>query len=221
MLRKLAPDDVAEALSTLLVFTAQQFNCVRNLTDLQIMLLANDLPARYWHWRIDEFAYVLKEAVAGRWGKIYDRLDPPTVQEWCAAYDAERQEAVSAESESTAAKLKASEKNTAPPLDMSKAYLRARLEALSDEDLDAGMTHYKQNPHLPDARLKLELAAEVLAARWAYPVATPTARSAAQRAEDHAMELALARGDRAAAGLPDQPMPGLYDGLPTPPEFTY
>lgn len=173
-LRKADEDGVAEAISNLLIFTAAQFNVVRNLTDTQIMLLANELPTRYWHWRLDEFAYVFKEAVAGRWGKVYDRVDPPTVQEWCAAYDAERQEAVASEAESEAAKLKANERNTAPPLEMAVAYLRARMEALSDEDLQAGYHYYHDNPGKPDAAVKCQLAASILADREAARNAPPT-----------------------------------------------
>jgi hypothetical protein len=174
-LRKADEDGVAEALSNLLIFTAAQFNVVRNLTDMQIMLLANELPARYWHWRLDEFAYVLKEAVAGRWGKVYDRLDPPTVQEWCAAYDAERQELVATEAESEAAKLKASEKQAGPPTDMARAYLKARMEAQSDDVLCEGYDYYRANPTKPEAALKCELAMEILAERETARKAGPTA----------------------------------------------
>lgn len=173
-LRKEAPGDLAEALGNLLTFTAQQFNVVRNLTDMQVMLLVGDLTERYWRWKLNEFAYVFREAVAGRWGKVYDRLDPPTVQEWCAAYDAERQEQVAMQAESEAAKLKAAEKQSGPPLEMAVAYLRARLEALPDEDLQAGFHYYQANPGKPDAAVKCQLAASILSEREAARNAPPT-----------------------------------------------
>lgn len=93
VLQRADPGGLAEALGNLLTFTALQFNVVRNLSDLQIQLLATDLPSRYYHWRIQEFVYVMREAVAGKWGRIYDRLDPPTVYDWCSAYAAEEQAA--------------------------------------------------------------------------------------------------------------------------------
>lgn len=197
-LRREAPGDLAEALGNLLTFTAQQFNVVRNLTDMQVMLLVGDLTERYWRWKLDEFAYVFREAVAGRWGKVYDRLDPPTVQEWCAAYDAERQEQIAVQAESEAAKLKAAEKDTAAPSDMARAYLKARMETLSDEDLDKGMMYYKANASLPDAALKFDLAAEILAHRWAAPAAVKPA---------------------VPVVVTPLAVPGLYDNLPDAPAF--
>jgi hypothetical protein len=107
-LHRADPGGLGEALGNLLTFTALQFNVVRNLTDLQIQLLATDLPSRYWHWRIQEFVYVMREAVAGKWGKVYDRLDPPTVYDWCNAYAAEEQaRAISDAAEKKAAEYKA------------------------------------------------------------------------------------------------------------------
>jgi hypothetical protein len=198
-LRKADEDGVVEAISNLLLFTAHQFNVVRNLTDMQIMLLANELPTRYWHWRIDEFAYVFREAVAGRWGKAYDRVDPPTVQEWCAAYDAERQEQVAVQAESEAAKLKAAEKQTAPPSEIALAYLRARMEVHSDEELQAGFHYYQANPTKPDAAAKCWLAATILEERAAKPA--PEAKPA-----------------KPVVVTPTA-VPGLYDNLPDAPAF--
>lgn len=120
------PGGLAEALGNLLTFTALQFNVVRNLTDLQIQLLAADLPSRYWHWRIQEFIYVMREAVAGRWGKIYDRLDPPTVYDWCAAYaTTEQAQAIADAAEYRAANHKAIQPHIDP---MPLLYLRRQVE---------------------------------------------------------------------------------------------
>lgn len=178
-LRKADEDGVAEALSNLLIFTAAQFNCVRNLTDTQIMLLSQDLPVRYWHWRIDEFAYVFREAAAGRWGKVYDRLDPPTVQEWCATYETQvRGEQVAAEAESRAAGYKAAEADTGPPTDMARAYLRAQLETKPDEELQAGISYYLRHSDAPAAGLKKQLAEAVLADREKARQAGPSTEQA-------------------------------------------
>lgn len=129
------PGGLASALANLLTFTAQQFNVVRNLTDGQIELLAADLPSRYWHWRIEEFVYVCREAVAGKWGKVFDRLDPPTVHEWCAAYAAEEQAyAISqaAEQRATAHKQQEVLARADQPT-MHKLYLRQQLDRYKPE----------------------------------------------------------------------------------------
>lgn len=126
VLSRADPGGLAEALGNLLTFTALQFNVVRNLTDLQIQLLAADLPSRYYHWRIQEFVYVMREAVAGKWGKVYDRLDPPTVHDWCTAYAAEEQaQAVADAAERRAAAYKLVQPHIDP---MPVLYLRQQVE---------------------------------------------------------------------------------------------
>jgi hypothetical protein len=126
VLHRADPGGLAEALGNLLTFTALQFNVVRNLSDLQIQLLATDLPSRYYHWRIQEFVYVMREAVAGKWGKVYDRLDPPTVYDWCSAYAAEEQaQAVADAAEKRAAAYKALQPHIDP---MPVLYLRQQVE---------------------------------------------------------------------------------------------
>ena len=56
-LRKADEASLAEALSNLLIYTAQQLNVVRNLTNVQVLLLSQQLMERYWRWRIDEFSH--------------------------------------------------------------------------------------------------------------------------------------------------------------------
>ena len=161
-LRKADEDGVAEAVGNLLIYLAQQFNVVRNLTNTQVLILSQELPARYWRWCIDEFAYVVKEAIAGTWGKVYDRLDPPTVLEWCAAYDTERSEQLAAEAESKAAAYKAKEAESGPPADMARAYLRLRLELETDEGLRSVI---RQALHQPGLALHKQMAESILATR--------------------------------------------------------
>ena len=173
-LRKADEDGVAEAVGNLLIFLAQQFNCVRNLTNTQIMTLSQELPVRYWHWHIDEFAYVFKEAIAGTWGKVYDRLDPPTVFEWCAAYDAERNERLVAEAESRAAAFKAAEAESGPPANIARAYLRLRLGTETDEVLQDVIRQALHQPEQPGLALHKQLAESILATREEAKAAVPS-----------------------------------------------
>ena len=172
-LRKADEDGVAEAVGNLLIYLAQQFNVVRNLTNTQVLILSQELPRRYWRWHIDEFAYVLKEAIAGTWGKVYDRLDPPTVLEWFAAYEAERSEQLAAEAESRAAAFKAAEAECGPPTDMTRAYLRLRLEAETDEGLQNVIRQALHEPNQPGLALHKQLAESVLATREKTKAAGP------------------------------------------------
>jgi len=159
-LAAVAPGDTAEALGNLITFTASQFNVVRNLTEVQVALLANDLLERYWHWKIDEFVYLCREAIAGRWGKAYDRIDPPTVHSWCLAY-AEVRDALLADAAQLEAKQhKQAEKTTTRFANEQE--VRRYLEQLSDAELEYGIAYYGRHPEEPQADVKAQLAAETL-----------------------------------------------------------
>lgn len=161
-------DDAAEALANLLTFAAGQFNVGKNLNDVQLALLAADMLERYWHWRFDEFAYVLREAVGGRYGTTYDRIDAPTVHGWCARYEAARGELIEAEAERQRKAHRLAEVNRAallPPDQMPLFYLRAKLEAMSEAALAQGISYYLRHAEAENAAAKKALAEQILAER--------------------------------------------------------
>jgi len=225
----------SKALTNALMFTAHQFNVVRNMSDLQMAFLAEDLLSLYWDWRFDEFLYVLREGVRQSWGKTYDRFDPPTMHEWCRAYVAARTVQLDQEAYQTHQGFKKTELLPPKPPYNSQAYyaLRAALDKLSNQELVDGEAWYEcRATRTEEQEFKLFVAKELVNERRAthyllqiarqFPEVagkTPVERRAAERAEDHALELALLRGDRAAAGLPAEPVPGLYDNLPEAPVF--
>jgi hypothetical protein len=165
-LRRAAPGDAAEALANLLTFTAHLFNVVRNLSEVQITLLAQDMMERYWHWKFDEFIYVFREATAGRWGKVYDRLDAGTIHEWCKAYELEvQQPLLEKQALNEAAKFKQLEAGAALNEDMNRVYTKQALSTRTTEELEAGILYYLRHTDAPEAKLKLEIAQELLVER--------------------------------------------------------
>ncbi|WP_155833032.1 hypothetical protein [Hymenobacter swuensis] len=165
VLNRLAPGDTAEALGNLLIFAAHQFNVPRNITDVQVALLSEDLLERYWHWRFDEFVYLCREAIAGRWGCNYSTIDANTVHTWCRAYAEVRDavvEQVAAE-EHKARRLAEQAQGPARAAD-EQAYIR-HLETLTDAQLQAGIAWYEARPMEPHAALRIELATSVLVNR--------------------------------------------------------
>ncbi|GAB3293952.1 hypothetical protein GCM10027348_14380 [Hymenobacter tenuis] len=163
VLNREAPGALAEALGNVLTFFAQYFNVVRNLTDVQIGLLVPDLLERYWHWRFDEFLYVLREGVAGRWGKVYDRLDPATIHEWCRHYDDQvRGIELERQAQKEARERKLAELPATPRRYDNEHEVRQHLETLTDDQLRKGIAYYDQHPEEPFAEIKAELAAQVL-----------------------------------------------------------
>jgi hypothetical protein len=144
-------EDTVEALGNLLTFASGQFNVGKNLNDVQVAVLAIQLLVTYWYWRFDEFAFVLREAVAGRYGTTYDRIDSPTVNEWCAKYEAERGTIQADQFEHEARAYKQAEQQpvrselaTHPTFGPDYAGVRAQLEALGDAQLKATWQHYQQ-----------------------------------------------------------------------------
>lgn len=179
-LTKTAPElaqDAAEALGNLLTFAAGQFNVGKNLTDVQLALLASDMLERYWHWRFDEFAFVLKEAVGGRYGTTYDRIDAPTVHGWCAKYETERTALLEADAERRHKAFRLAENNREALLPaelMPELYFRAKLEGMPDDELRRGIRFYW--PHraeeMPRKKLRIALAILRERAAWAEHEAT-------------------------------------------------
>lgn len=163
-------NDAAEALANLLSFTANLFNIGKNMNDVQVGLLADDMLERYWSWRFDEFAYVLKEAVGGRWGTTYDRIDAATVHGWCQKYEAQRTEQLEADAERKhkAHRLAEANREKIEAEAMELLYFKAKLAAMSDEQLLAGIRFYEAHPAAPHAEIKIDAARDVLAERVAW-----------------------------------------------------
>lgn len=179
--------DAAEALGNLLAFTASQFNIGKNLDSFQAGMLADDMLERYWHWRFDEFAYVLKEAVGGRWGTTYDRIDAPTVHEWCRKYEAQRSEQIEHDAEERHRQARLDEAGRGellPAEQMPELYFKAKLQAMTDEVIQQGIDFYEKHPEAEHAARKVELAREVLSDRAAWAAHEKTRpRSAAEDEE--------------------------------------
>lgn len=217
------------------MFTAHQFNVVRNMSDMQMAFLAEDLLSLYWDWRFDEFLLVLREGVRQNWGKTYDRLDPPTMHEWCKAYQAARTLQIENEAFQAHQALKKaealpvkSELRQHPQFGADYPDARAQLDKLSDADLAATLQAYRKG-QAADQQFIADVAQEVLNDRRAafylaqlakqLPAETASDREAEVQAEAHRVQVAMLRGDRAAAGLPASTVPGLYDDLPDAPAF--
>lgn len=222
----------SQALTNALLFTAAQFNVVRNMSDLQMAFLAEGLLELYWDWRFDEFLYVLREGVRQNWGKTYDRLDPPTMYEWCKAYSAARELQIENDALRAHDALKKAELLPPKPNLNSRAYyeLRAKLDKLSNQELVNGEAYYQKKPNrTEEEEFKLFVATEMVNERRAahylaqiaqqLPPETASDRETEALAEARRVQLAVMRGDRAAAGLPASPIPGLYDNLPDAPAF--
>jgi len=87
LLRQRDKPALLKALSLLITQLGSSFNVGKNLDTLQVYECATLLIDKYWYLRLEEFAYVFKQAKLGKYGKVYDRLDMQVISEWLNAYD--------------------------------------------------------------------------------------------------------------------------------------
>lgn len=73
-----------------LAWLAQLVNVERNLNDLQISEITNDIITEYGFLKIEELKYIFKQAV--KRNKIYGRMDYNVVMTWVEEYCFERTE---------------------------------------------------------------------------------------------------------------------------------
>jgi lysyl-tRNA synthetase class I len=72
--------------------TARAFNLTRNIEPAQIVDLVTDLEQDFYFLKLSEVFYVLKQARMGKMGKLYERLDQPTIIGWFSDYVEKRME---------------------------------------------------------------------------------------------------------------------------------
>lgn len=79
-------------LKLMIAKTARAFNLTRNIEPAQIVDLVTDLEQDFYFLKLSEVFYVLKQARMGKMGKLYERLDQPTIIGWFSDYVEKRME---------------------------------------------------------------------------------------------------------------------------------
>lgn len=80
-------------LSTLILKTASFFNIGKNITEDQAINTASLILEKYPYETLEDFVMVFKMAKKGELGKVYDRIDPQVIFEWCNQYFDKKAEA--------------------------------------------------------------------------------------------------------------------------------
>ena len=73
-------------ISTLVLKTANFFNVGKNITEDQAINTAVLILEKYPYETLEDFVMVFKMAKKGELGKVYDRIDPQVIFEWCNQY---------------------------------------------------------------------------------------------------------------------------------------
>lgn len=87
VLRKECKEGAAAAMTVLLEITARQLNLNRTLNEGQMSVLIGYIFRQFYHLKIDEVFYALRQGAAGAYGPTYQRLDIEVVSEWLRQYD--------------------------------------------------------------------------------------------------------------------------------------
>jgi presenilin-like A22 family membrane protease len=57
-----------------------------------IKMLAQMIVRKYWYLKIEEIVFIFREAIAGKYGKVYGNLALMQILEWFAIHDNEKTE---------------------------------------------------------------------------------------------------------------------------------
>lgn len=88
---------VKNAIVVILFMLRDTFNVSRNMTDDQIITCAEIIMKDYYFLNFSDLKLFYQKAISGKYGKVYERLDPPTVIEWVEKYTQERQNQIEQE----------------------------------------------------------------------------------------------------------------------------
>ena len=79
-----------QILQYMIAKTVKAFNISRNMDPEQIVELSSQIRSDFYYLKLSEIFFVLKEARSGKMGKIYERLDEPTIMQWFNDYAEQR-----------------------------------------------------------------------------------------------------------------------------------
>lgn len=161
-LKRESIEDLAEILTRLLFYINSLINLPvsQKLNTAQITLLTVEIIEKYWYMKFDELVYVLREGSAGKFSKLYGRLDTEIVHSWFTAYETgERQRLIDDEAYAQHLEYKSAEGGKV-------------LEVLTDEQLKE---FYAKAPSIRTQMPKKELPKNNLEALTAQCKALPEA----------------------------------------------
>lgn len=94
MKRDRGSDVVKSALGILLCTVNDFFNLPNPMKASQIEQTTELIMERYYYLKLEEFQLCFKNAMAGDYGPLFNRLDGSVIFEWLKKFDAERDRAV-------------------------------------------------------------------------------------------------------------------------------
>lgn len=91
--------------SILLREVVEFFNVGKTMNDTQVAMTCDIIIDNYPEYRLEDFKLCFRNAMALKYGKLFDRLDGGIIMEWLSKYTKERNEYVSLSAESSVYEL--------------------------------------------------------------------------------------------------------------------
>lgn len=130
-IRKDAPEDAAIAIQRLVANLARSFNLSNTINNAQLLEMSLLIMEKYYYLKIEELAYVFKNAKLGQYGKVYNRLDIQIICEWIETYLVSEERISLFEKESQ--KYKQAEKEKSVMSDKSRERFKKIYESIISE----------------------------------------------------------------------------------------
>jgi len=85
-------EEVAKDVMELILWVTEQLNINKNMSAEQVASCAHMIIEEFPSLYLEELALILKNALAGKYGEIYDRIDTNIMLKWIRAYQKEKSE---------------------------------------------------------------------------------------------------------------------------------
>jgi len=91
LLRKVDKELTKVAVMSLLARCVQLVNVQHTMNSLQIEFCAEQIMDKMWMYSLEELQIIFDNGAIGKYGTLFNRIDPATVLAWFPLYDQERQ----------------------------------------------------------------------------------------------------------------------------------
>ncbi|MFN5249453.1 MAG: hypothetical protein ACK5DE_00260 [Bacteroidota bacterium] len=91
LLRKVDKELTKVAVMSLLARCVQLVNVQHTMNSLQIEFCAEQIMDKMWMYSLEELQIIFDNGAIGKYGTLFNRIDPATILAWFPLYDQERQ----------------------------------------------------------------------------------------------------------------------------------
>lgn len=137
--KKQGIETIRVLITKLLVDCSLTFNVGKNLSLKQAWETSELILNEFNDWKLANIQQCLNNAMAGRYGVLFDRLDTQVIMKWCSAYDLERMEDISKANEKLSGDYKGLVREPLKALEMLK---KEEIKGFTSKSATDSMQHF-------------------------------------------------------------------------------